>query len=143
MKKAKSLRITTIRALSAAHAVGLTHWGEGPFSGFDWAVDGDGFYHAVRRQTPRGGEPRAMHACRAARNRMTAELERLKLISRWEGPAVMSQEYTRLELGLVCPSWLCDHDSDWTACSAPSTAIAPLCLDVAPEDQQALIGAVK
>jgi hypothetical protein len=139
----KKLKVTTVRSLQAAAAVGFTHWGAGPFTGFDWAVDDAGCYHAVRRQTPRGGDPRVHHACRAARNRLTAELERLKIASRWEAPAVLSPEYTRLELALAQPSWLCGKDGDWTGCSTPDAAIAPLCLDVTPEDRQTLIGAVK
>jgi hypothetical protein len=132
MTKQKSLRVTTVRSLQAAHAAGFTFWGTGPFAGFDWAVDDAGFYHAIRRQTPRGGDPRVHHACRAARNRLTAELERLKLISRWEGPAVLSPEYTRLELALVQPSWLCDQDGDWLPVAEASTAIAEVWLEGRP-----------
>ena len=112
--KPKAIPVTTIRAQAAAHAAGFTHWDQAPILNFDWVVDGE-FYHGVERRNPRKAASTVRHACQTLRDRLTCQLV--------QTPA-LSLEYTRLELGLVCPSWVCDHDDGaWTECSDLDAAL--------------------
>ena len=113
----KSLRAATVKALSAAHAVGFTHHGPGPFTNYDWAVDDRCWYHAVQRRNPRGGQPTVRHACRDLHDLLTAQLRNL---------STFSHEHCRIQLGLCCPSWQCSGEGDWLPTADPAAAVAAI-----------------
>lgn len=117
--KPKSFRLTTLKALAAAHTAGFTHYSPGPLPGFDWVVDGN-FYHVVQVRNSRITEPTVRHACHTLRDLMTEQLR-----ASWP----TSRAYTRTELGLIYSAWICDADGDWLPiedCTAAVAAIWPV-----------------
>ncbi len=101
-RKPKPIPPSTLKAVAACAAVGFTyHGGAGSLL---IAVD-DEFYHWVRVRTSRGVTS-AVHACRARRSDLAAQLTAL--------PQMIDDAPNRaaiiVELGLVCPAWLCDQD---------------------------------
>jgi hypothetical protein len=120
--KAKAISISTLKSVAACHAVGLTYFGGA--GSLLVAVDDRQFYHWVRVRTSKGTTS-AAHACQSRR---TAQATDLTHTSQRAGQAArfaphreteFSREATRLELALVCPSWICDTDD--TFVEVPST----------------------
>ncbi len=119
---AKNLMASTVKALAACHAVGLTYHahlvGETTF----WAVDGE-FYHVVKKKTT-AGVTRSAHYCQTYRSLLSAQLGELSrdMKTRLHRIPVLSREYTQIELVTVCPSWLCDVDGEFVPVPVDATA---------------------
>ncbi len=96
----KPIPLTTLRAVAACHAVGLSYYGG--TGSLLVAVDGQD-YHVVRVRTS-GGVTGARHACCPERTALAGVVATTYRASR---------EATRAELALVAPSWLCDTESDF------------------------------
>jgi hypothetical protein len=106
-KAPKPIPISTLKAVAACHAVGLTyHGGTGATLA---AVDDAQGYHWVKVSTT-AGVARAMHWCCNQRTGLAATAAAMPSTSR---------EFTRAELALVTPSWLCDSRGGWV--DVPST----------------------
>jgi len=104
-KAPKPIPITTLRAITAAHALGLTHWGQASGT-TDWAIDDAGLIHAVLRRTTRGNRQVA-HACGSYRNTLALKMQTMN---------PMSREYIYLELTIVSSAWLCDVAGEFIDC---------------------------
>ena len=121
MTKPKTFRATTQKALAACHAVGLVY--HGCTGSMLIAVDPDAqSYHWVRVST-RGGVTYAMHFCCDRRTELAAAAARTVTASR---------EFTRTELALVAPSWLCDSGGEWVEVGDPAAALAEIWLEGRP-----------
>jgi hypothetical protein len=130
---AKTLKTSTVKALAACHAVGLTYHAHLEGESVFWATDGR-FYHVVRKRTT-AGVTRAAHQCRSYRDHLSAQLGELAadMKTRLHRIPVLSREYTNIELTMVCPSWLCDVDDDFIEVGdTADTALSTIWLEGAP-----------
>lgn len=123
-KQPKPIPARTLKAVAACAAVDLVyHGGTGAIL---IAVDRDARgYHYVKVSTT-AGVTRACHWCCAQRSQLATQLTTTgqKLAAaEHHAPHLapqFSREYTRAELALVTPSWLCDAGSEnWV--EVPST----------------------
>lgn len=120
-----TLTVSARKAIEACNTVGLTyHGGTGALL---VAVDNRRFYHWVRARTS-GGIASAAHVCQSQRSALAAQLthtsQRAAQASRFapHRQPEFSREAARLELALVCPSWLCDADDPFVEIPEGSTA---------------------
>ena len=138
-RKPRPIPISTLKAVAACHAVGLTyHGGTGALLA---AVDDRQGYHYVRVRTA-AGVTSAAHVCHTQRDVLTAQLTRTGQIlglSRRAAPhraPEYSRDYTAIELALVNPSWICDLDEPFVACPATDGIMAAAGLNLTVEVDQ-------
>ena len=124
-KAPKPVPISTLKVVAACHAVGLTyHGGSGAMLA---AVDGRSqTYHWVKVSTT-AGVARAMHWCCDQRTSLAATVAAMPTTSR---------EFTRAELALVAPSWLCDTSGVWVEVPSTYNIMATAGLDLTVEDSE-------
>ncbi len=132
-RQPKKFPVSTLKAMAACHAVGLTYHahlvGETTF----WAIDGE-FYHVVKKKTT-AGVAHSAHYCQSYRSLLAEQLGGLAHNLTKAGavsPQLVpqfSREYTQIELVTVCPSWLCDQDDDPVIVGDPAEALAQVWIE--------------
>ena len=135
-KAPKPIPPSTLKAVAACHALGLIyHGGTGALLA---AVDDRQGYHFVRVRTS-AGVTSAAHVCRSQRSSLASKLtttaQCLAGAERFAPHRVpeWSREYTRVELALVNPSWLCDVDSEFIESPGTDGIMAAAGLDFTVE----------
>lgn len=117
-----NLRVSTVKALAACCAVGLTYHGRLEGETVFWASDGE-LYHVVRKRTT-AGVARASHCCQSYRTGLNKQLGEMShdMETRLHLIPVLSREHTNIELTMVSPGWLCDVDSEFVEIPGDTTA---------------------